>query len=93
VILLREKHAPARAFQYVDRGVMAVIGRGAAASRIFNLPLSGLPAWLAWAILHIFMLIDFRNRVLVLINWAYDYLFFDRKIRLITWTRKGGIAH
>jgi len=92
-ILRRERGQPVGPFRYFDRGVMAVIGRGEAASRVFGLKLSGFPAWLAWAALHLFQLVGFRNRLLVLINWAYDYIFFDRKIRLITWTRKGTHTH
>jgi NADH dehydrogenase len=88
-ILRRHRGEAVKPFHYFDKGVMAVIGRGAAASRVFNVKLTGFLAWVSWAVLHIFMLIGFRNRLLVLINWAYDYLFFDRKIRLITWTRKG----
>jgi NADH dehydrogenase len=80
-------------FRYTDLGTMAVIGRGAAVADVFGARLSGFIAWLAWLGLHITTLIGFRNRLLVLINWAYDYLFFDRKIRLITWTRKGTHTH
>jgi NADH dehydrogenase len=85
------RHIAARAagravepFRYRSRGTMAVIGRGAAVARVFGLRLTGLLAWLMWLVLHLSYLIDFRNRLLVLINWAYDYLFFERKVRLIT---------
>jgi NADH dehydrogenase len=63
---------------------MAVIGRGAAVATIFGLTFHGFLAWLVWLALHLAYLIGFRNRMVVLLNWAYDYLFFDRKIRLIT---------
>jgi len=79
---------PLPPFTYKDLGTMAVIGRGAAVANIFGMRLSGLAAWMAWLGLHLALLIGFRNRVVVLINWAYDYLFFDRKVRLITWTRR-----
>jgi NADH dehydrogenase len=71
-------------FRYRSRGTMAVIGRGSAVARVFGLRLTGFLAWLMWLVLHLAYLIDFRNRLVVLINWAYDYLFFERKVRLIT---------
>jgi NADH dehydrogenase len=71
-------------FRYRNLGTMAVIGRGAAVARVFGLRLTGFPAWLMWVVLHLAYLVDFRNRLVVLINWAYDYLFFERKVRLIT---------
>ena len=83
-ILQRERGADHAPFTYQDKGTMAVIGRGAAVARVFGLRLAGFFAWLAWLTLHLFMLIDFRNRLVVLVNWAYDYLLFERKVRLIT---------
>ncbi len=82
------RESPLPPFRYHNRGAMAVIGRGAAVATIFGLSLSGFAAWLVWLGLHLYTLIGFRNRLMVLINWAYDYLFFDRKVRLITWTRR-----
>ncbi|MHB8576859.1 MAG: NAD(P)/FAD-dependent oxidoreductase, partial [Dehalococcoidia bacterium] len=74
---------PLTPFRYRDRGVMATIGRRAAVAQVGPFRFSGLLAWLAWLGLHIVTLIGFRNRLLVLINWAYDYYFFDRAVRLI----------
>ena len=76
---------PRSKFVYWDKGSLATIGRAAA---IADLPggirLSGLLAWLAWLFIHIFFLIGFRNRLLVIIQWAWAYLTFQRGTRLIT---------
>lgn len=71
-------------FQYKDPGLLATIGRNAAVARIGGLSFSGFIAWVIWVVLHIYRLIGFRNRLVVLINWAWDYLFYDNQIRLIT---------
>jgi NADH dehydrogenase len=63
---------------------MATIGRAAAVARIGRLELSGLLAWLAWLLVHVFFLIGFRNRVAVILQWAWSYLTFKRGARLIT---------
>ena len=77
--------APARApFHYIDKGQLAVIGRGRAVADIWKLHFSGFVAWLLWIFIHIFYLIGFRNRVLVLIQWAYSYFTFHRGARIIT---------
>ena len=72
------------AFQYRDPGLLATIGRNAAVARIWGLSFSGFIAWMIWVWLHIYRLIGFRNRLTVLINWAWDYVFYDNQIRLIT---------
>ncbi|MBI5842742.1 MAG: NAD(P)/FAD-dependent oxidoreductase [Chloroflexi bacterium] len=71
-------------FHYKDPGLLATVGRNAAVARIFGLSFSGFIAWLIWVVLHIYRLIGFRNRLLVLINWAWDYLFYETQVRLIT---------
>ena len=71
-------------FHYFDKGSMATIGRNKAVADLKFLHLSGLPAWLAWLFVHIIFLVGFRNRVLVLIQWAWAYLTFDKGARLIT---------
>jgi NADH dehydrogenase len=82
------------AFHYRDKGIMATIGRSRAVARIGNLRLSGYLAWLAWLGLHIVYLIDFRNRLLVLIDWAWSYFTYQRGSRLITGRRlEAGAAH
>jgi len=71
------------AFRYRDKGAMATIGRQAAVVRMGNFAFSGLLAWLLWLFVHLAYLIGFRNRLIVLINWAWDYLFYERAVRLI----------
>lgn len=75
---------PRRAFRYWDKGQLAVIGRGQAVADIWKLQFSGFLAWLTWIFVHIFFLIGFRNRVLVLIQWAWSYITYARGARLIT---------
>jgi NADH dehydrogenase len=72
-------------FRYRDKGSFATIGRGAAVGQLRGgLRLWGFPAWVAWMAIHIFFLIGFRNRLLVMFQWAYSYLTFRRGARLIT---------
>ena len=71
-------------FLYLDKGSMATIGRNKAVADLKFFHLSGLPAWLAWLFVHIIFLVGFRNRILVLIQWAWAYLSFDKGARLIT---------
>jgi NADH dehydrogenase len=80
-ILKGEKPEP---FHYKDPGLLATIGRNAAVARIWGLSFSGFIAWLIWVFLHIYRLIGFRNRLLVLINWAWEYFFYENQVRLIT---------
>jgi NADH:quinone reductase (non-electrogenic) len=74
---------PRRAFRYWDKGQLAVIGRGRAVADIWKLHFGGFLAWLIWTFVHIFFLIGFRNRVLVMIQWAWSYLTYGRGARLI----------
>ena len=71
-------------FRYRDPGLLATIGRNAAVARIWGMSFSGFVAWMIWVGLHIYRLIGFRNRLVVLINWAWDYFFYDNQVRLIT---------
>ncbi|MBI2900600.1 MAG: NAD(P)/FAD-dependent oxidoreductase [Planctomycetes bacterium] len=75
---------PLLPFRYEDRGILATIGRAAAVADIRGLRLSGLVAWLTWVFVHIFFLIGFRNRFIVMFEWVLAYLTFDRGARLIT---------
>ena len=71
-------------FRYRDKGMLATIGRGAAVAKIGPIKASGYFAWLLWLFVHIFFLIGFRNRLVVMIQWAWSYVTFDRGARLIT---------
>jgi NADH:ubiquinone reductase (H+-translocating) len=75
---------PRRAFSYWDKGQLAVIGRGQAVADIWKLHFGGFLAWIVWIFVHIFFLIGFRNRVLVLLQWAWSYFTYSRGARLIT---------
>jgi NADH dehydrogenase len=75
---------PRRAFTYWDKGQLAVIGRGQAVADIWKLHFGGFLAWLIWIFVHIFFLIGFRNRILVLLQWAWSYVTYSRGARLIT---------
>ena len=72
-------------FIYRDRGSMAIIGRGSAIADIRGLRISGFIAWLAWLFLHIFELIGFRSRLVVMVEWATAYFTRQRSVRLITY--------
>jgi NADH:ubiquinone reductase (H+-translocating) len=74
---------PRRAFHYWDKGQLAVIGRGRAVADIWKLHFGGLLAWLTWTFVHIFFLIGFRNRILVMIQWAWSYITYGRGARII----------
>jgi len=76
-------------FRYKDKGTLATIGRASAVAKLPRLTLTGYPAWVFWLGLHIFFLIGFRNRVIVLIQWAWSYLTFERGARLISGARAG----
>ena len=71
-------------FRYHDKGMLATIGRGAAVAHIGSIRASGYLAWILWLFVHVFFLIGFRNRLLVMIQWAWSYITFDRGARLIT---------
>jgi NADH dehydrogenase len=73
-----------RAFRYRDKGMMATIGRHAAVAQLGRLRLRGTVAWVTWLAVHLVFLIGFRNRLLVLVEWAWAYLTFNRGVRLIT---------
>jgi NADH:ubiquinone reductase (H+-translocating) len=74
---------PLEPFVYDDKGSMATIGRSRAVAQIGRIKLTGALAWWAWLFLHVVMLIGFRNRAVVLVNWAWNYLTYDRGLRAI----------
>lgn len=81
--LMMERKEP-KAFHYKDPGLLATVGRNAAVARIFGISFSGFIAWVIWVFLHIYRIIGFRNRIIVMFNWAWDYFFYDNQVRLIT---------
>ncbi len=96
-LLRRIRGQPQEPFHYHDRGIMATIGRRRAVAWIYNrLALSGYLAWVAWLGLHLITLMGFRNRLNVFVNWVWDYLTYDRSVRIIleeqpriAWTADG----
>lgn len=74
---------PRSAFEYSDKGQMATIGRGRAIVQTRHLRLTGFLAWITWLVIHIYYLSSFRNRLLVLLQWAWSYVTFGRGARLI----------
>ncbi|MGH9563379.1 MAG: NAD(P)/FAD-dependent oxidoreductase, partial [Terracidiphilus sp.] len=71
-------------FHYFDKGNLAVVGRGAAVADLNWLKISGFPAWVIWIFVHLLYIVQFQNRLLILLQWAYMYITFDRSARLIT---------
>lgn len=83
-ILRSIERQPLRAFQYRDLGNMATIGRASAIADVGSFKLTGVIAWLAWLFVHLISLIGFRNRLIVLVQWAWAYFSSQRAVRLIT---------
>ena len=83
-ILSQIKGQPLKPFKYTDLGMMATIGRNAAVAVTLGMQFRGFLAWVVWLVIHLIGLIGFRNRLIVLINWAWDYFFYDRAVRLIS---------
>jgi NADH dehydrogenase len=75
---------PRRNFHYLNKGNLATIGRAAAVAEFGKVHISGFLAWLSWLFIHIFFLIGFRNRIIVMIQWAWSYFTYERGARLIT---------
>jgi NADH:ubiquinone reductase (H+-translocating) len=71
-------------FHYFDKGDMAVIGRASAVANVFGFHVSGLIAWLMWLFIHLMYIVQFQSRVLVFVQWGFEYLTFSRGARLIT---------
>jgi NADH:quinone reductase (non-electrogenic) len=71
-------------FHYFNKGEMAVIGRAAAVANIFGVHVSGLLAWIMWLFIHLIYIVEFQSRIIVFIQWGFEYLTFSRGARLIT---------
>jgi NADH dehydrogenase len=91
VLRLSRGEAP-QPFRYRDRGVMATIGRTRAVAFVKPLKLSGLIAWVVWLAVHLFWLIGFRNKFLVLVDWAWNYLLYEQGSRVIAGPAKADAA-
>ena len=75
-------------YVYKDPGIMATIGRNSAVAQIRGLRFSGFIGWVIWLTVHLINVISFRSRLIVLINWAWEYLFLDRPVRIIVRARE-----
>ena len=73
-------------FVYFDKGMLATVGRSFAVADIRRLKVTGFAAWMLWLLVHIYFLIGFRNRAIVMFQWAWSYLTFQRGARLITYS-------
>jgi NADH dehydrogenase len=91
-ILRSLRGRPPDPFRYVDKGMLATIGRSKAVAHIGRLKASGLFAWLTWLFVHIMFLIGFRNRLIVMIQWAWSFLTYDRGARVLIQRVEGALA-
>ncbi len=87
-LVLSLRNEKTKKFRYKDVGMLATIGRNSAVAVLGKLHMSGYPAWLLWLLAHIYFLIGFRNRIVVLIDWAIAYWTFDRNARIVIQGRK-----
>jgi NADH dehydrogenase len=83
-IVRRARGQAIEPFHYFDKGNLAVIGRGAAVADLNWLRLSGFPAWVIWIFIHLLYIVQFQNRILIFLQWAWLYITYDRSARLIT---------
>lgn len=90
-VLRALRDEPLASFRYRDKGSLATVGRRRGVAMIGRLRLSGAVAWLAWLAIHVFFLIGFRNRFVVLFTWAWAYLTYERSARLIVSSRPEGL--
>lgn len=81
-ILLLAGDAP-RSFRYKDCSTMVTIGRNAGVAHLYRWNLTDFPAWVVWLCVHLYHLIGFRSRIFVLLDWRWDYFFYERAVRLI----------
>ncbi len=82
-VLALAEGRPARPFRYRNRGIMATIGRNQAVAELGPFRFSGRAAWIVWLFVHLALIVGFRNRIVALLDWAEDYFFYDRPVRLI----------
>jgi NADH dehydrogenase len=86
-IINKLKNQPTqKPFAYFNKGDLAVIGRAAAVANVFGIHLKGFPAWVVWLFIHLMYIVEFQSRLLVLVEWGFLYLTFNRGARLITGT-------
>ena len=84
LVRARLRDRPRRPFRYRDKGNVATIGRARAVADLHVVRLSGLPAWITWLVVHLFYLVGFQNRLLVLLRWASSFVTRGRGARIIS---------
>ncbi len=92
IIRAREQGGTIPPFRYLDKGSMATIGRSSAVAAAAGFKFRGYIAWVAWLLLHLYYLIGFRNRLVVMMNWTYAYWFQERQVRLITAKKRRAVS-
>jgi NADH dehydrogenase len=75
-------------FRYIDRGSMATIGRNRAVADLPFIKFSGFIAWMTWMFVHLMAIVGVKNRLLIFINWMWNYMTYDQSLRLILWASK-----
>jgi len=86
--LSMKRNGSLRPFKYIDRGSMATIGRNRAVADLSFIKFSGFVAWLTWMFVHLMAIVGVKNRLLIFINWMWNYLTYDQSLRLILWAAK-----
>ena len=82
-IIASIKNKEIKSFKYFDKGAMATVGRNKAVMEAKGMRMGGFIAWLAWLFVHVMTLIGFRNKITVTLGWLYNYITYDRTLRLI----------
>jgi NADH dehydrogenase len=88
-----KRNAAIKKFKYIDRGSMATIGRNHAVADLSFIKFSGFLAWLTWMFIHLMAIVGVKNRLLIFINWMWNYLTYDQSLRLILWAAKKDPNH
>ena len=86
--LLMKRGSELRPFKYINRGSMATIGRNRAVADLSFIKFSGFIAWLTWMFVHLMAIVGVKNRLLIFINWMWNYMTYDQSLRLILWAAK-----
>ncbi|HEY3369599.1 MAG TPA: NAD(P)/FAD-dependent oxidoreductase [Prolixibacteraceae bacterium] len=86
--LAMKRNGHLKAFNYIDRGSMATIGRNRAVADLSFIKFSGFIAWLTWMFVHLMAIVGVKNRLLIFINWMWNYMTYDQSLRLILWAAK-----
>jgi len=88
-----QKNTPLKIFKYTDRGSMATIGRNRAVADLSFLKFSGFIAWLTWMFVHLMAIVGVKNRLLIFVNWMWNYITYDQSLRLILWAAVKKTTH